>query len=112
MWLYILTPSPIMENSVKKQKAQKAMAFISKSAAAVGAALFGISAVGATDYNMAGPALDATVVTGMKAGVGDSIHTIQTTLNNQYLTELAVMFIGFAVVVGLVMHFMKGHRRI
>jgi hypothetical protein len=48
----------------------------------------------------------------MKAGVGDSIQTIQTTLNNQYLTELAVMFIGFAVVVGLVMHFMKGHRRI
>jgi len=61
---------------------------------------------------MSGITLTSSVVTGMKAGVGDSIQTIQTTLNNQYLTELAVMFIGFAVVVGLVMHFMKGHRRI
>ncbi len=89
----------------------KALKYVSVASAAVGASLFGVVSAFA-DYNMAGPALDATVVTGMKNGVQDSVATIQTTLNNQYLTEIAILFIGFAVVTGLLMHFLKGHRRI
>ena len=102
-----------MKTSDKKKAHGKPMLrLITAAPAALGAALFGVTICGATDYNMAGPALDATTVTGMKAGVSDSVAFIQTSLNNQYLTELAIMFIGFAVIVGVLMHILKGHRRI
>lgn len=80
--------------------------------AALGAAVLGIASTFAVDYNMAGPALDANFVTGAKGGLGDAVATIQTTLNNQFLVEVAILFIGLAVVVGLIMGVVKGHRRI
>jgi len=50
---------------------------------------------------MIGPALDATVVTGAKAGLGDAVASIQSTLNNPYIIEVAIMFIGLAVILYL-----------
>ncbi len=61
---------------------------------------------------MSGITLTNAIITGVKAGVADSVDTLQTTINNQYLGELALMFIGFAAVVGLLMYLVKGHRRI
>jgi hypothetical protein len=58
---------------------------------------------------MNGITLDNTVVTGMKAGIGDSIATLQTTLNNAFLTEIAVMLIGFSVMTTLVLYILKAH---
>jgi hypothetical protein len=105
-----------MDTSVLNGKKNSLMAKASSmglyAAAGAVAAVAGIASTFALDYNMAGPALDASAVTGFKAGIGDSIATIQTSLNNAYLTEIAIMFIGFAVIVGVVMHVVKGHRRI
>ncbi len=104
-----------MDKSVLSEKKNNLMAKATMGLYAVAGAvagLVGIAATHATDYNMAGPALDASAVTGFKAGIGDSVATIQTSLNNAYLTEIAIMFIGFAVIVGVVMHVVKGHRRI
>jgi hypothetical protein len=61
---------------------------------------------------MDGIALTSDVVTGMKAGIADSTDMITDTINNAALAEIAVMFIGLAVIVGVLMHFLKGHRRI
>ena len=61
---------------------------------------------------MPGPALDATVITGAKAGFADSVDTLQTTANNQYLFEFALMFVGASIVVGIILWAVKGHRHI
>jgi len=98
-----------METQVSKYS--KAKLALSAMAGTI-AAFAGMAVCGATDYNMAGPALDATVVTGAKAGVGDAVATIQTTLNNAFLVEVAIMFIGLAVVIGFIMHVLKGHRKV
>jgi hypothetical protein len=63
-----------------------------------------------TDYGMGGPSLNASAVTGFKAGLGDAMTTVQSSVNNQYLTEILVMFIGFACVVGLALYFVKSHK--
>lgn len=63
-------------------------------------------------YTASGVVFDSNFVTGAKAGLGDSVATIQTTLNNAFLVEVAILFIGLAVVVGLIMGVVKGHRRI
>lgn len=101
-----------MEKEIVKQGKVTFSRVAVSSLAALGASVLGIASTFAVDYNMAGPALDANVVTGMKAGIGDSVATIQTSINNAFLTEVAIMFIGFAVIVGVVMHILKGHRRI
>ncbi len=82
---------------------------VTGSLAAAGASILSAASALAA---MPGPALTADVITGVKAGVADSVDTLETTINNQYLGELALMFIGFAAVVGLLMYLVKGHRRI
>jgi hypothetical protein len=54
------------------------------------------------DYNMSGPAIGASVVNGMKAGIADSTQTLQVTLSSSAMSEIAIMFIGIAVVVSIV----------
>lgn len=61
---------------------------------------------------MAGPVMGGFLVTGAKAGLGDATQTISTSLNNQYLIEIAIMFIGLAVIMGLIMSILRGHRRL
>ncbi len=65
---------------------------------------------GPTDYGMGGPALTADAVSGFKAGIGDATTTIQSSVNNRYLTEILIMFIGLACVVGLALYFVKTHK--
>ncbi len=79
-------------------------------ASALGATVMGISSVFAAD--MDGPQLTGDLVTGMKAGVADSVDTIQTTVSNAVVGEIAIMFIGLAAAVGVIMYFLKHHRRI
>lgn len=61
---------------------------------------------------MSGIVLTSDAVDGVLAGVGHSIDMLEGTINNQYAWTLATMFIGFAIVVGVVMFLLKGHRRI
>lgn len=61
---------------------------------------------------MTGVVLTDDVVTGVLAGVGYSTDILQSTLNNQYVWTLATMFIGFAIMLGVIMFFLKGHRRV
>ena len=62
------------------------------------------------DYNMSGPALGSPFMAGLKAGVQDATSTIQTSMNNQYLAEAVVMFIGLCAIVGLIMFIFRRHR--
>lgn len=78
---------------------------------ALAAAFLGVAPAFAAN-TASGVVLTSDVVTGMKAGIGDAVQTIQTSVDNAFLTEVAVMFIGFAVIVGVVMYIVKGHRRI
>ncbi len=61
---------------------------------------------------MSGITLTSAVVTGAKAGIQDSAASLSTTVNNQYFIEFALIFIGFAIVVGFVAYMVKGHRKI
>ncbi len=103
-----------MENTVDRSEARRAgfKAALSTLAGLAASALGLSSAFAWGPTNSTGVVLDTNAVTGMKAGIGDAVTTIQTSLNNAYLTEIAIMFIGFAVIVGVVMYVVKGHRRI
>ncbi len=59
---------------------------------------------------MSGVNLTSAVITGIKQGVADSADTLGVTLNNQYLGELALMFIGFALVTGIIIFLVARHK--
>lgn len=62
------------------------------------------------DYDMSGPAADSNVVTGMKAGLGDSTVLIATSFSNSYLAEVSVMFIGLSVIISLILMIVFRHK--
>ncbi len=109
----LLSPFSLMEKShVQKSSILSKASLALYGVAAAAAASLGIASTFAVDYNMAGPAFTANLVTGAKGGLGDSVATIQTTLDNSFLIETALLFLGLAVVIGVVMFVIKGHRRI
>ena len=59
---------------------------------------------------MNGPALDPSAVTGMKAGIADAVAFIQTSVNDQYMAESAVMFIGVLIGIYIAIWIIKGHK--
>ncbi len=61
---------------------------------------------------MQGPQLTGDLITGLKAGVFDSVQSIQTTLSNNVIGEIAVFLIGFSIGVALLMFFIMSHRKI
>ncbi len=61
---------------------------------------------------MHGPNIDLNAAHGFAYGVSDSFATINSTVNNQVLTEFAILIIGFAVVIAWVIHFVKSHRHL
>lgn len=61
---------------------------------------------------MSGITLTSAVITGFKAGVADSVASISTTTNNAVLWEVALATVGLALAIGVVMYFLKGHRKI
>ena len=65
-----------------------------------------------TTYAASGIALSSAVVTGARDGLAEAAASIEGTVNNQFFITLAVMFIGFAVVVGFLQTMVRGHRRI
>ena len=96
-----------------ENKGLKAKIFAAKAGlagiAGMAASLLGIAS---THAAMSGVTLTSSVITGAKAGFADTVDTLQTTANNQYLFEFALMFVGASIVVGIILWAVKGHRHI
>ena len=60
--------------------------------------------------SMTGVILGAQAMTGFKAGLADSIQTIQTTVNNSALGEIFIMFLGVNAIILGVLFIIAGFR--
>ncbi len=100
-----------MEKSLSKESKITAISKLAAYGLAGATALMAATSCFAA-YTASGVVFTAALVTGAKAGLGDSVSTIQTTLDNSFLIETALLFLGLAVVIGVIMFVIKGHRRI
>ncbi len=61
---------------------------------------------------MSGITLTTDVLTGLKRGIADSASSINISISNAILWELALATVGLALAIGVILYFLKGHKKI